>query len=133
MTKSNSGKWVEWQKRLDKFEASGLTVAQFCRQSDVTPHTFYYWKRRLGRSASKRRRGATRRPVDRQTAEEVSITTKDVAYSGPQVVFTWGSTLRIAVPAHCMDTIRCVLECAGRTEHEPGESARSFQELVLAE
>ena len=58
MTRLDARKRAEWQKRLDEFEASGLTVAHFCRRTNVGPHTFYYWKKRLHPTSTQGRRRA---------------------------------------------------------------------------
>ena len=131
MRRSDGGKRAEWQKRLDDFEASGLTVAQFCRQVDVTPHTFYYWKKRLGRSSEKRRDLAARE-LGRKSGV-VTATPMESKPNGALVTFTWGSTLRISVPAHCVDAIRGVLEYTPKSTHDPSHSMKTFQEVVLAE
>ncbi len=39
---------AEWQRILERFEASGLTQAAFCREQGLSLSTFGYWKRRLG-------------------------------------------------------------------------------------
>ena len=130
MTRTDGGKRAEWQKRLDEFEASGLTVAQFCLQADVTPHTFYYWKKRLGHSSEKRRNLAERE-LGRKSGEAVTATPRDSKSHGPLITFTWGSALLISVPAHCVDAIRCVLECARQSGHDPSHSRKPFQEVVL--
>src|SRR5262245_35458793 len=36
-----------WQQRLQRFAASGLSVAAFCRAEDLPVQSFYYRKRRL--------------------------------------------------------------------------------------
>lgn len=132
MTRNGAGKRAEWQKRLDDFENSGLTVAEFCSRADVTPHTFYYWNRQLRRSSDKRCRTGTRQP-GRRIDGEVATTATDGKFPGPLVTFTWGSTLRVSVPAHCVEAIRCVLECTCSSGHTPGSSSKTFQEVVLAE
>ena len=132
MTRADGGKRAEWQKRLDDFEASGLTVAQFCRQVGVTPHTFYYWKKRVARSSEKRRDPAEGERV-KKSGRQVTATLMESQSNGALVTFTWGSTLRISVPAHCIDAIRCVLECTGQSGHGARNSRKTFQQVVLAE
>jgi hypothetical protein len=41
-----------WQERFARFDPSGLTVAQFCRQEGVSPPSFYQWKKKLAASES---------------------------------------------------------------------------------
>ncbi len=54
MAKSfNGAKRDAWRRRLAKFDASGLTVVDFCRREQVSQASFYYWsKRSPGRDRS---------------------------------------------------------------------------------
>jgi hypothetical protein len=36
-----------WEGMLSKWETSGLSQIEFCRQNDLNRHRFYYWKRRI--------------------------------------------------------------------------------------
>ena len=57
-----------WQDLIDRQPASGLSIAQFCKQAGVSANSFFVWKRRLrpqdGRaqhgSRTSRRRVVTR-------------------------------------------------------------------------
>jgi len=40
-------KRAQWRRRLQRFERSDWTVAEFCLEEQVSPATFYYWKKRL--------------------------------------------------------------------------------------
>ncbi|WP_455289099.1 IS66 family insertion sequence element accessory protein TnpA [Cupriavidus necator] len=42
-----ASKEVEWRRRLVKFVASGQQVKEFCRIEQVSPATFYRWRRQL--------------------------------------------------------------------------------------
>jgi hypothetical protein len=37
----------EWTERLKRFEASSLTVAQFCKSERGSKQSYYHWKRKL--------------------------------------------------------------------------------------
>ena len=39
--------YLDWQERLESFEASGLDVDVFCLREGVSRSTFYRWKDRL--------------------------------------------------------------------------------------
>jgi hypothetical protein len=39
-------KLADWQRRLRRFEKSGLTVARFCARERVSVPTFGYWRRK---------------------------------------------------------------------------------------
>jgi transposase-like protein len=36
-----------WQRRLQRFRNSGLSVTDFCTREQVSPASFYAWRRRL--------------------------------------------------------------------------------------
>ena len=36
-----------WRERIAAQERSGLTVAQFCREQELTEQSFYLWRKRL--------------------------------------------------------------------------------------
>ena len=39
--------YLDWQERLESFQASGLEIDVFCLQEGVSRSTFYRWKDRL--------------------------------------------------------------------------------------
>jgi hypothetical protein len=41
-------KAAAWQRRLQRFTASGTTVSKFCDRAGVSVAAFHYWRRRLG-------------------------------------------------------------------------------------
>ena len=65
--RSDAGKDAKWRKRLERFTRSGLTVARFCDGERVSVASFYYWRKKLGETAS-RRRTRSRLGVFRQVA-----------------------------------------------------------------
>jgi hypothetical protein len=38
---------LEWETRIRKQMESGLSVDRWCRENQIRPHAFYYWKERL--------------------------------------------------------------------------------------
>lgn len=54
--KPDPAKLREWSDRMQRFEKSSQTVAEFCRAEGVSQPSFYHWKRRL-RGGSRRRQG----------------------------------------------------------------------------
>lgn len=135
MAKADARKQTEWRKRLKRFESSGLTIAQFCRNEEVPLHTFYYWGKRLGRPSKGSRHSGSRQPGGK--AGGVSPEKGAGAMNGedyaPLVHFAWGSKLRMSVPADCVDAIRCVLEYANQEQDERRDAAGAFREVILAE
>jgi hypothetical protein len=49
MPKANLAKHQEWEAHLKAWRLSGLSEAQWCRNTGQKHHTFYYWKKRLGK------------------------------------------------------------------------------------
>ena len=114
------GKRREWEQRLGRFRASGLTVARFCANDRLSVNTFYYWSKRLGKP------GATARSATRQPqAAGVRPPARDAATastaSGGLVHFRLAAGIEVSVPAHCLDVIRCLAESVPRA----GAAARA--------
>lgn len=58
-------KHSEWQKRLQRFTKSGLTVARFCARERVAVATFWYWRRKcLGQTPDSIAMASTFAPVE---------------------------------------------------------------------
>jgi|SRR5690606_7148221 len=48
MIQDNSSETAQvWADRLDRFDQAELTVAQFCRNEDVSQASYYYWRRKF--------------------------------------------------------------------------------------
>ena len=47
-------KSAAWQRRLQRFTASGTTVSKFCDRAGVSVAAFHYWRRRLGQEQPER-------------------------------------------------------------------------------
>lgn len=41
-----------WQERVEAYNASGLSVAAWCREQDIPDHPMHYWLKRLRQSES---------------------------------------------------------------------------------
>jgi hypothetical protein len=118
-----------WELRFDRFQASGLTVARFCEQERVSAHTFYYWARRVGSASVRTSSSASGRAPrrGRQSVEDAS--TVAGIPSAALVRFDCGTEMRVAVPADCLDAIRCLAECLGRAKEGRSDA---FQEVVVS-
>ena len=44
---SDLEEYLDWQERLESFDASGLDIDVFCMKEGVSRSTFYRWKERL--------------------------------------------------------------------------------------
>ncbi len=47
MAYRNKSREFHWRGLLKQQSASGLTVAAFCRQESISPHSFYTWRRKF--------------------------------------------------------------------------------------
>src|SRR5688572_8189523 len=52
MSKSESPAWQKWREIIERQQASGLSVAAFCRNNGVADSSFFTWKRKLAASAT---------------------------------------------------------------------------------
>lgn len=43
----SSEKARQWNQNLANQKASGLTIQRWCRENNISPQQFYYWKRKL--------------------------------------------------------------------------------------
>lgn len=44
---ANEERAAYWQQVLERWQKSGLTKEQFCRQEDISVKRLYYWRRRI--------------------------------------------------------------------------------------
>jgi transposase-like protein len=60
--------WDQWQQRMERQRASGLSIAEFCRRENLSPHNFHVWRRKLDAKMSPRRvpGGTARRSPSRK-------------------------------------------------------------------
>lgn len=117
-----------WKVRLERFRASGLTIARFCEQERVSVHTFYYWAKRVGANSVGRSTSAGGNPP-RRTRRSVQAAATTVRVGNAALVrFSWNGGAEVLVPADCLGVIRCLAECL---QHTRAERREAFQELVV--
>ena len=46
-TPSSETKRLAWEEKIRLRRESGLSIERWCRENQVSPHTFHYWKDRL--------------------------------------------------------------------------------------
>ena len=46
-TRRNLERWQSWREVIRRQEASGLSVAAFCREQQVAPASFFAWRKKL--------------------------------------------------------------------------------------
>lgn len=118
-----------WRKRWERFEASSVTVVEFCRREGVSTAAFYQWRKRLTReaaSAEKRTAGsppATRgletRPHGR-SAGFVELTVSSLAV----VELDLPNGVRVRVPADREAALSTAIRAAGEVACPPETSGK---------
>ena len=95
----------QWRALIDGQQASGLSVAAFCRRHDVVTASFYAWRRRLGESsASPQRTDFVRlEPASPEVAKESEVI---------EVRFACGATLRCPA-SHLRELVSLLIGEAG--------------------
>ena len=120
-----------WKWRLERFRASGLTVARFCgTRRRVAAHVVLLVELRrieisLGQAVSGRSSKAL--PLARQLVKQPPMT--DGISKAAVVRFSWNA-VEVSVPADCLAAIRCLAECF-HSQHVQAESCDAFQEVVV--
>jgi hypothetical protein len=111
---SRSVKIREWSTRLDRYRRSGFTLAQFCRDEQVSVPSFYYWRDRLASMH-----------VESDTAATPAATS-DSTPGSSNVRFTiHAGTIKIECQADSMHAIDAVLAWASRNQ-DP-----KFQQVIV--
>jgi len=118
--RSNAGEDAEWRKRLERFGRSELTVARFCEGERVSVPSFYYWRKKFGQTAS-RRRTRSRPSVFRQVtvvpappemipaAPAVAGVSSAEAPASSRIVIQLPCGTRIELDAERLDAVRAVV------------------------
>jgi hypothetical protein len=119
----DAAKRQAWVAKFARYQASGLSVARFCKQERVSANTFYYWAKRLKTASTALR--ARRAVSSRRAAAEP---TSDSSTREAVVRFRCASGAEVVVPANCLETIRCLAECLTEAGRHRGEA---FQEVVV--
>ena len=117
----DSEKLIAWQQRLVKFEASGLSVAAFCRQEEISAATFYYWSRRVRENGVAT--DVERTDVHASVGERPSklACTVEVAI---------GEHVKVRLPSHDHGLVHSVLASLRSTPAAPN-ALGAFQRVVL--
>ncbi len=104
--RTDAGKDAKWRKRLERFTRSRLTVARFCDGERVSVASFYYWRKKLGQTAS-RRRTRSRPGVFQQVA--VIPAPPAMVPASSRIVIQLPCGTRIEVDAEHLDAVRAVV------------------------
>ena len=106
-TLSGRDEFCEWQERLKRFEASGLSIEAFCRQEDVGRSTLMDWLRALKKEPLKQAavEGETR------SAERPAFVPVTVNANMIEILLPGGGRVRLSAGidrAVLLDVIRVV-------------------------
>ena len=82
MTQRKHRSVTQWKQILEKWQSSGLTVSQFCRDHKIPTSAFYRWKIKLG----------TEKACDRPSFIQVAI--PETKRSMLELTFPAGHVLR---------------------------------------
>jgi len=80
----------EWRQIITEQEASGLSIAAFCREHDLCPQTLYGWRSRLARTEP----APPIAFVKVESSEETPVTDALAPAGELSVEFPSGATLR---------------------------------------
>jgi hypothetical protein len=70
--KANQALLDQWRQRIERQRQSGLSIAEFCRRENVSPPSFYVWRRKMRPATSTRRAlGAATRSQRLQTKRAI--------------------------------------------------------------
>jgi len=109
MERAPSGRdeFREWQERLNRFEASGLSIDAFCRQEDVGRSTFMDWLQTLKKEP--RRQAAME--GETRSAERPAFVPVTVNANMIEILLPGGGRVRLSAGidrAVLLDVIRIV-------------------------
>jgi len=104
----------EWPSRLERYRRSGSTLAQFCRDEQVSVASFYYWRNRLASMHIENADAA------------IPDSTSGSASSSSCVRFTiHAGNVRIECQADSMQAIESVLAWASHNQES------KFQQVIV--
>ena len=129
MAKASEDRVRAWAGRLRRQAASGLSIAAFCRREQVSPATFYFWKRRLRTEGCEPTGAPSSRVARRSPRASSSRGPRRTMGGGPSpddfVPVTLAATLaviielpnraRVQLPPGCdRDTLAAAISAAGQ-------------------
>jgi hypothetical protein len=106
-----------WAAKLERFRASGLTIAKFCAEEKIHVQTFHYWARRI-RAAQ----------PSRSTPNNAVAPAGDSSGADARVHFVLADGVQVSIPANCLEAIRCLAGCIQQSNSAPPVS---FHQVLL--
>ena len=113
----DSSREAYWRRMLRRRAESGMTVAEFCANEEVTASAFYYWQRRI-----RRRRGEAQTQssdcTGGPTLLPVQIVDDRVGSAPIEIVAAGGYVIRVG-DAATIDHLRRVLQAIDTADGGP--------------
>jgi transposase-like protein len=74
MPQSSDALKNQWKEKIHAQSLSGLSIAAWCRQNHIAPHTFYYWRDKFLAKSIER---TDFREISEQSSEEAPVQTQN--------------------------------------------------------
>ena len=97
-----------WQLAIEAWQASELSVRQFCKQEGLSEPSFYAWRKRLKKPAD----AEPNHSMDCPQKPFIQVSLPDTSVGGIEFVLSSGHTLRIPVGVD-PQTLTAVLSALG--------------------
>lgn len=104
-----------WQARLQRYERSQFTVAEFCRGEDVSPANFYQWRNKLRGEAAVSPRAA--QPIN---AQFVPLVVTGSPASAAKLQLPGGATVELPVSLEREQLTELFAACIAATRETAG-------------
>jgi hypothetical protein len=106
--------WLDWKQRFESQKASGLSVAVFCLQEEVSLSTFYRWQQQMksGIPAALLEEEADRRRTESEEVDETTFLPISLKASPVEIELPNGGIVRLPLGVGQAALI-AVIEAAG--------------------
>ena len=84
-----------WQMAIETWQASGLSIRNFCKQEGLSEPSFYTWRRRLTKSDEPEQD----KQKDADSSDFIKVSMPSEKLYGLELVLASGNTLRISSAA----------------------------------
>lgn len=112
-----------WRKRLVDFQASGLSVAAFCRRENIGPTRFYYWSGKVREAGAEDcQASASGSGSAASLLGDESLGVEKVG-SGARVEIFVGDSIRLSMPLGDPEVIAAVVQRL----RVPGDASRTAE------
>ena len=98
-------RWRYWRRVFEEHRSSGLSIAAFCRERDLSPASFYSWRRKI--AASPGEHGSTDNRWDSPSSSRplfVSVPLTDSVRQGEPFEVQLRNGIRVRVPPQFDET-----------------------------